>query len=254
MMGEKRFGSNGVLMANYTLSQNRGNTDTNSGGNEATSTIQGQGGGVGALQDYNNLGGEYSLMSYDVTNRTIVSYVLPLPFGKGQKYGNSLSEAGNLLVSGWAVNGITTFQSGFPLFMSAANNPLSNNFGAATERPNVVAGCNKNIGGSGTARVQAGAWFNINCFTTPANYTFGNEPRVDPDLRTDGQKNFDFALQKSTPVHESIGIEFRAEFFNIMNRVQFAPPVTQQNAGNFGSVQYQVNKPRQIQLSLRINY
>jgi hypothetical protein len=250
----KRFGSNGVLMANYTWSRNRGNTDTNTGPSENTSTIQGQGGGVGALQDYNNMGAEYALVSYDVTNRAIISYVLPLPFGKGQKYGTSFGRTGNALVTGWAVNGITMFQSGFPLFMSTANGPQTNNFGAATERPNVAAGCNKALSGSGQTRVRAGAWFNISCFTTPAAYTFGNEPRVDPELRTDGQKNFDFAFQKSTAIHENANLEFRAEFFNIFNRVQFAPPVTQQNASNFGAVTYQVNKPRQIQLSLRINY
>jgi hypothetical protein len=250
----KRFGRNGVLTANYTWSKNQGDTDTNSGGNEATSTVQGQGGGVGALQDYNNLGAEYAIMSYDVTNRTIISYVLPLPFGKGQKFANSYSGIGSSLVSGWAINGITTFQSGFPLFMSTGNNNLETSFGASTERPNIAPGCNKFVGGSSNARVAAGAWFNTSCFTTPANYTFGNAPRVDPNLRTDGQKNFDFAFQKSTALHELSNLEFRAEFFNIMNRVQFAPPNTQQNSGTFGQVVYQVNQPRKIQLSLRLNY
>ena len=85
-------------------------------------------------------------------------------------------------------------------------------------------------------------------------YAFGNEPRVDPSLRGDGIKNFDFSFQKSTPIHESASFEFRAEFFNVMNRVQFSPPNASVGSGQFGTIAYQVNKPRQIQLSARINF
>jgi hypothetical protein len=118
----------------------------------------------------------------------------------------------------------------------------------------VVAGCNKVIGGSGLARAQAGGWFNTSCFASPGNFAFGNEPRVDSQVRGDGIKNFDFSLQKSTPIHESANFEFRAEFFNIFNRVQFAPPIPSVGASNFGQVTYQVNKPRQVQLSARVNF
>ncbi len=127
-------------------------------------------------------------------------------------------------------------------------------FGAGTARPNQVPGCNKVIGGSGLARVNAGGWFNTSCFTQTTAYAFGNEPRVDPSIRADGIKNFDFAIQKSTRFYESANLEFRTEFFNIFNRVQFAPPIPSVGASNFGAVTYQVNKPRQIQLSLRVNF
>ena len=49
-------------------------------------------------------------------------------------------------------------------------------------------------------------------------------------------------------------MQFRAEFFNIFNRVQFAPPVTQQGSSNFGEILSQVNQPREIQFSLRVNF
>jgi hypothetical protein len=251
---EKRFASNGVLAANYTWARNMGNTDTQSSYLESKGTTQG-GNGDGTIQDYTNLPGEISLISYDVTNRAIVSYVENLPFGKGQKFGNSLNGPLTAIVSGWAINGITTFQSGFPVFFyMSTNNQLASSFGAGTTRPNMVAGCNPVIGGSGLARVKAGGWFNTSCFSNPGSYAFGNEPRVDPSIRGDGIKNFDFAFQKSTAIHESANFEFRAEFFNIFNRVQFAPPIPSVGASNFGQVTYQVNKPRQIQLSARVNF
>ena len=258
---EKRFGAAGVVMANYTWSRNYANTDTQNDYLESKATLQG-GNGTGQIQDYNNLEGEYSLLSYNVTGRAVISYVLNLPFGKGQKFGNSLNGPANALVSGWAVNGITTFQSGFPVFLATASpNLITSSFGAGLLRPNVVPGCNKVIGGSGLSRVNAGGWFNTSCFVYPSSasdptglVTFGNEPRTDPDIRADGIKNFDFAMQKSTALHESVNLEFRTEFFNIFNRVQFSPPVSTQGAGNFGAVLYQANRPRQIQLSLRVNF
>ena len=258
---EKRFGAAGVVMANYTWSRNYANTDTQNDYLERKATPQG-GSGTGRIQDYNNLEGEYSLLSYDVTERAVIGYVLNLPFGKGQKFGNNLNGPANALVSGWAINGITTFQSGFPMFLATASpNLITSSFGAGLLRPNVVPGCNKVIGGSGLSRVNAGGWFNTSCFVYPTSasdptglVTFGNEPRTDPDIRADGIKNFDFSMQKSTALHESVNLEFRTEFFNIFNRVQFSPPVSTQGAGNFGAVLYQANRPRQIQLSLRVNF
>jgi hypothetical protein len=271
LKAEKRFGAAGVLMANYTWAKNYADTDQQ-GVNQFVEGAK----SIGFIQDFNNPGGEYSLISYDATNRTIINYVLKMPFGKGQKYANNLNGVANVLASGWGFNGITTFQSGFPLtFTTSVQNQLAQKFGAGITRPNMVAGCNANIGGSGLTRVNAGSWFNPSCFQYPGDYAFGNEPRVDPQLRTDGIKNFDVALQKSTSLHEAVSLDFRAEFFNIFNRVQFGPPVTLApvsptcpiwspgaNATNsacaatntFGQVTTQVNNPRQIQLSLRLNY
>jgi hypothetical protein len=180
--------------------------------------------------------------------------VINLPFGKGQKFGNGLGGPANEIVSGWAVNGITDFQSGFPIYLTTGTQNQLTNFGAGVTRPNRVPGCNPVIGGSGLDRVKAGGWFNTACFAYPGDYAFGNEPRVDPRVRADGVKNFDFSMQKSTAIRESASLEFRAEFFNLFNRVQFAPPIGTQGAKNFGQVGYQVNKPRQIQLSLRVNF
>ncbi len=251
---EKRFGSTGTINANYTFAKNLSNTDTQNGYLETKSTQQG-GNGNGYTQDWNNLNGEYSLVSFDVTNRMVVSYVLNLPFGKGQKYGGNLLGVGDRLASGWAVNGITTVQSGFPLFFSTSQeNQLQSSFGAGVTRPNVLSGCSKKVGGSGLARVNKGEWFNTACFAYPGDYAFGNESRVDGQLRGDGIKNFDFAVQKSTRFYKTANLEFRTEFFNIFNRVQFAPPINTQGASNFGQVTYQANQPRQIQFSLRVNY
>jgi len=276
---EKRVGAGGVLNANYTYAKNMGNTDTQAGFVEQGATVQGASADNG-IQDYNNLKSEYSLISYDVTNRVIVNYVLSMPFGKGKKYANSLGNAGNAVVSGWTLNGITTFQSGFPIFLKASGSSGTKN--VLANRPLVVPGCNAKIGGSGLARYRNGAWFNLNCFedtgtttnqvysssgtvlqsmTNPylptgwsTGYLYGNEPRTDPTLRSDGVKDFDVSVGKSTAVWEKANLAFRVEFYNIMNRVQFAPPGPSVGASQEGAIVYQVNHPRQLQMSLRLNY
>ena len=250
----KRFGSGGTLLANYTWSKNLGNTDTLNGFLEAKPSAQTSTSGVGTIQDYNNLSGEYSLLSYNVNQRAVISYVLDLPFGKGQRFANRLSRPADMLVSGWSVSGITTFQSGFPLFLTEAqSNPLTQFFGGGALRPNVVAGCHKKIAGSAVSRLNE--WFNTSCFTFPGDYVFGNEPRVDPTLTSEGVNNYDFAAIKSTDLWgERANVQFRAEFFNVFNRVQFAPPVGQQGSSNFGEILSQVNQPREIQFSLRVDF
>ncbi len=275
---EKRMGAGGVLIANFTRAKNMGNTDTQNGFVESKSVTQG-GSGNGGVQDWNNIEGEYSLISYDVTNRAVISYVLSLPFGKGKKYANNLSTAGNLMASGWTLNGTTIFQSGFPTFLTSSNGGQLGNYGGGTLRPMIIPGCNKVIGGSGLARVNAGGWYNVNCFAAAGQtllpngsnspfsaaggatnldyfngYQFGNESRVDSSLRGDGQKNFDVSFGKSTTIYERASFDLRFEFFNIMNRVQFAPPGPTIGTASAGTVSYQVNKPRQIQLSGRINF
>ncbi len=249
----KRFRSGGTLLANYTWSKNLGNTDTLNANLEAKPSAQSSTKGEGAIQDYNNLNGEYSLLSYNVNQRAVISYVLDLPFGKGRRFANKLARPFDMLVSGWSMNGITTFQSGFPVFLTVAqSNPLTQFFGGGALRPNVVAGCNKKISGSAESRLNG--WFNTTCFTFPGDYAFGDELRVDANLTSDGVNNYDFAVMKSTNLSERASVQFRAEFFNVFNRVQFAPPVGQQGSSNFGEILSQVNQPREIQFSLRVNF
>jgi hypothetical protein len=253
--GQKRFGAAGTLMGNYTWAKNLSNTDTQNGFLEAKPAAQIASSGVGQIQNWNNLAAEYSLISYNVASRAVINYVLNLPFGKGQRFATNLSAPANALIAGWSLSGIATFQSGFPLFFNTATqSKLQSSFGAGTTRPNVVPGCNKAIDASSRSRVNSGQWFNTACFTYAGDYAFGSESRTDPALRTDGVKNFDVSLQKSTTIHESMRLELRAEFYNVFNRVQFAPPVTTQGSSTFGQILAQGNKPRQIQLSMRFSF
>jgi hypothetical protein len=75
------------------------------------------------------------------------------------------------------------------------------------------------------------------------------ESRTDPNIRFPGIANWDFTLFKKTKLSERFGLEFRAEVFNMFNRVQFGPPGNAQGAATFGVISSQYNNPR---LGLRL--
>ena len=241
----------GTILVSYTWSKNISTVDSTTGFLEYNS--------VGGLQDPNNLSLDRSLASFDVPQRLVLNYAVPLPFGKGRTWLNNASPGVNRLVSGWLVSGITTFQSGFPLALTAQPNDLSNSFGfngpfgVASIRPDLVSGCQAKISGSAQSRLNE--WFNTACFIQPPTpFSIGNEGRTDPVLRTAGVSNWDFALTKDTSLNERFRLLFTAQFLNLFNRVQFGEPGVQVGAIGFGQVTSQVNNPRQIQLALRLAF
>ena len=243
----KRFQRGGSFLAAYTNSKLISNTDT------LTTWLET---GVGEVQDWNNLKKERSLSSQDVPQRLVLSYVYDLPIGRGKRFFSDASGVVSKVVSGWGVDGVTTFQKGFPLPIGyGASTPLSSaNLGIGVLRPDVVAGCNKS-----TPHVSSSggiAWFNPNCFTAPPDWGFGDESRVDSTLRGQGINNWDIAIFKTTNFgpEDKLGLQFRTEFFNTFNRVQFGPPNTAcctSNNASFGIVSSQLNSPRLIQFALK---
>jgi Carboxypeptidase regulatory-like domain len=247
----KRFQGGGTLLAAYTNAKLMSNTDT------LTSWLESSTGGVGQIQDYNNLAGERSLSSQDVSQRLVVSYVYDLPFGHGQKYMGDASGVADKLVSGWGIDGITTFQKGFPLkITNGTTTPLEAlNLGISNVRPNVDPTCNLSGPGGGKA-ARTAEFFNTSCFSAPPAYGYGTEPRVDASLRAQGINNWDLAIFKRTYFgpDNKLNLEFRTEFFNTFNRVQLGFPGTTFGSGGFGVINTQSNNPRLIQFGLKFAF
>jgi hypothetical protein len=182
---------------------------------------------------------------------------------------SDVSGVASKIVSGWGVDGVTTFQKGFPLPITYGASTALSSAGFSQNfqlRPNVVAGCNK--GTTHTPSSAGFAWFNVDCFAPPGGtlaasaWAFGDESRVDPTLRSAGINNWDIAIFKTTNFgpEDRLGLQFRTEFFNTFNRVQFGPPNTAccNNPGllatnnlSFGLVTSQLNNPRLIQFALK---
>ena len=247
---EKRLSHGGIILADYTWTKLISNSEGVAPFLELDTL------GSGAIQNYTNLKAERSLALFDVPHRLVLSYILELPFGRGKRFFADATGAVDGLASGWSVSGIATFASGFPLSISsAAPNNLSTFFGAGTIRPNVLPGCHKSTGGSILGHGTAGtSVLNAACFAAPGLFGLGNESRVDSTLRAQGINNWDFSVSKITRLTERVDLDFRAEFFNLLNRVQFGPPNTSFEGSTFGLITNQANAPRQIQFSLRASF
>jgi Carboxypeptidase regulatory-like domain len=248
---QKRFAAGAQILATYTLSKLIDNTNSEINWLEAASPSWGD-------TNAYNLRSERSLDGFDVPQRFVLASVLDLPIGRGKKFLNNLNGVANKLVGGWGINAIITFQSGFPIIIGGCPGALSNSGipDPGCARPTRTALSHLT---SGTLDQKLAHWFDPSVFTagSPTVYGYGNDSRTEPNIRSDGQKNFDFAIFKNTKFgpEDRLGLEFRAELFNLFNRVQFNPPNTNCCGGStFGQVTGQYNLPRVVQFALRMTF
>jgi len=131
--------------------------------------------------------------------------------------GGGLVHFANSLISGWQANGIATLLSGFPFTPQVGSNVSGDGDTRNPDRPAM----NPSFGGRILLRGPA-QWFNPSAFSLPAAGTYGNlgrEPYDGPGLA-----DVDISLTKDTAVSEKMKLQFRAEFFNALNRVNFDTP------------------------------
>jgi hypothetical protein len=245
---QKRFAAGAQVLATYTVSKLIDDTNSEINWLEASPVSWND-------SNANNLRSERSLDAFDVPQRLVLASVLDMPFGRGKKYGSNLNGVANKLVSGWGIDTIITFQRGFPIIIGGCPGPLSNSGipNAGCARPDRTAPSHQT---SGSVNQRLADWFDTAVFTKPADFSYGNDSRTEPNIRTDGVKNFDFAFFKNTKFgpDERLGVEFRAEFFNGFNHPQFNPPDSGFGDSNFGRVGGQYNLPRLIQFALRFTF
>ena len=186
-----------------------------------------------------------SLSLFDSRQRFVLSYFWEFPVPK-------FSGAKGKVLNGWAMSGITTFQSGFPIrITSFSDNEL---FGDVfsfeyPSEPNQALPFHHL-----DPRKNGGFYFDPNTFTdgTVPLGQLGNAPRT--ICCGPGIQDWTIAFHKNTPITEGTHIEFRAELFNAFNHTQFLNPCGNTGNCNDGSTYGQVSQarnPRLVQLALK---
>lgn len=140
-----------------------------------------------------------------------------LPFGPDRRLLNHASRPINLLAAGWTASAIVTVQSGFPFSPQLGYNPTGNGDTRNPVRPN----WNPDFHGTLYPRTPA-QWFNPSAFLQPATGTYGNVSR--DSLNGPGLSDLDFSAAKNAHLTERLGLQFRAEFFNVLNHTNFLTP------------------------------
>jgi len=103
---------------------------------------------------------------------------------------------------------------------------------------------------SGRAEDRLNRYFDTSVFSQPPAFTFGNTARTLSAIRAPGLVNFDFSIIKNTRFLEKANVQFRAEFFNIMNHPNFGPPGTTFGTSSFAVINSS-NDGRVVQFGLK---
>ena len=278
----RRFTNGLQFLASYTLAKSIDNASGQGGGPSAGGVLN-----PGAVGETSPILGNQLVYNanegrsdFDRTHRFVFSalYDLPTPkFAQG-------SEGGKLLLGGWQLGSIVTSMSGLPIDIvdTGAGSFYGLSGGsAALARPNLV--------GNPFSNIPAGYFFNPLAFARPVIASGAVIPSsgglatagaVGTDLgnvtrnllRGPHQNNVDFSVIKRFRFLETKSVEFRTEFFNLFNTVNYANPISDLNAvpatnfladgtinpalgaGRFGKIISTSSNPRLIQFGLKFNF
>jgi len=198
------------------------------------------------VQNWYDLRSERAVSEQDVAQALTFSYVAELPVGKGKRLWGSVHGVTGQLLSGWQINGVSSYRSGFPLIVTA---PIP----GGGNRPNST-GRSAKITASRPRGEALERWFDTSAFLLPPSFTLGNVGRTLPDVRGPSRINHDLSLIKNTALAERRTLQFRAEFFNLFNEPAFWQPDTGMGSGQFGAIRQTVGLPRVIQFALKLTF
>lgn len=196
------------------------------------------------LAQSRNLKIEKGLSTFQTSHRLVAYYLYELPFGRGRKWGNSLSGVAQKIVEGWYVTGITTFQTGLPFSVSIAQDRCGGGIGNC--RPNRIAD-----GNLPASQRDPQHWFDTSAFVPQPLNTLGTSGR--DILWGPGIDEFDVSFGKYTKISENQQIRFQTDFFNFANHPIFDFPQRVIDAGGFGQI-FTARDPRLVQFSLKYSF
>ncbi len=195
---------------------------------------------------------DWSPSTSDARHIAVINSSYELPFGAGKKFLRSGTGWAPKVVGGWTLSAIETLQSGLPFTPQLGFNPTNNgdsrnpirpSWNPAFSGPVILGGPNQ--------------YFNPNAFILPPTGTYGNVGR--DVLYGPGLATTDVSLAKNEKISEKVRVQFRAEFFNIFNRVNFGSPnavvfssATTVPSATAGVITGTATTSRQIQFGLKL--
>jgi hypothetical protein len=233
---------------------------------------------------------DWGLSQLNLNDVFTASVLYDLPFGRGKHFGSNLSGPANALVGNWSINVIERAESGFPLFVVDSADESGVFFmynGLVIQRPNEISDPYKpgvvatntnvqcqflagqpipgtNLVGIAPTQVHTiQNWFNPCAFEKAPTGELGDAARA--PVYGPRFVNTDFSLIKDFPIHEAIGLQFRAEFFNLFNHPHFFLPGVAgtgeqdiNTPSSFGviseTINQTVNDARSIQFALKLTF
>lgn len=246
---ERRFDSGLQFQASYTYGKS---IDVHS----AVFAAEFTGGSARTPLDPDDHQRDKALSDFDVRHNFSFGYVYELPFGPGKPFGANLQGLPKVLLAGWQVNGIVSLASGSPRLIQNTHDQSRHLAGDTSghDRPDLVPGASNNPVLGGPDR-----YFDVSAFRLQEPGVLGTVGRN--TLIGPGVATVDLSLVKNIAVAESRMVQFRAEFFNLLNRPNFGSPNTEVftdasgvPSGSAGRIRTTTTTSRQIQFALRFSW
>jgi hypothetical protein len=222
--------------------------------------------GSGTAADHFNRGLEKSIGQFDVTHNFKFAGVYDLPFGKGRRF--LTSGPGAWVLGNWRISSVNLYSSGQPIGVTTSYGlPLFNGRNPAyvTSYDGWLSTPQNGSFDPNPAAPNGGDRFFVPFKSGPfpsqgkgtALNGYGNATRYNPKARYFPNLTENVSVTRVFPIHEAIRMEFRAEAFNVFNRVRFGTGSTQLQDPNFGRLTSSadlLNSPRQLQLALKLYF
>ena len=210
---------------------------------------------------------DYGRAATDIRSAAAINATYELPFGDGKAFFARSGQIASRAVSGWTLASIVNISSGFPFSPQLGYNPTGSGDSRNPIRPNLNPAFTGQLYPGGTTSQRVAQYFNPNAFSAPAAGYVGNAPR--DGLTGPGFTDWDLSLLKSTDLTERAHLQFRAEFFNVLNHTNLQLPnevvystghtqgtlanqTTAAVLGSPGVISATANTSRQIQLGLKL--
>jgi hypothetical protein len=213
-----------------------------------SSTMQSNTWIVGPSNSLYNPNYNRSIDANDVPQRLVMSYIYDLPFGKGRQF--LQTGIWSAILGGWELSGISVFQKGTPLMITAPDNTGLINFISTAGRANRIASCALPDGTPQTYN----HWFNTAAFQTAAPFTLPTDSVSEPNCRGPGMINFNTSLLRNIRFMERFNLQVRFETYNTFNHPLLQASGTNTiivNSPQFGQIVTGAN-PRNLQFGARL--
>jgi hypothetical protein len=226
----------------HTIDNSNGAFTTTGGGNGNRIFVDSNG---NALLNFNKGNADG-----DIRHFFVFSSLYEIPFGKGRMYANEIPTALDYVIGGWQWNNIVTLATGTPIDINTNGTPGN--------RPDVIGPVRAVISGG-----QAMLTGNFACAPSTTGNCGGVFERPGDLARNSihgpGYHTWDSGMVKDFRMGERFTLQFRGEFFNLLNTPQFANGSFNTNVGNGGSgtkqgAQTRNSSERELQLAVRITF
>ncbi|MBB5055968.1 hypothetical protein HDF16_000637 [Granulicella aggregans] len=248
--GRQRVTHGLEVLTNYTYSKGLTNNLGYYGGSHTSSQSA-------YWQDAYNGRGDYGPAFFDAKSIFSFAGYYELPFGRGRLYGSNMNRVLDEAVGGWKLGAIANLHSGFPFTVSSPGNYSVNQRANRGNHYRTLIVKGRSVDhwfGTDPSATACGVDQDNGTCAYGQESTTGFGTAAVGSERSPGYKGVDANLSKSFAIREGTNLQFRANFYNVLNTTSLGSPQNDISSSSFGQISDTVSTERQIELALKLTF